>query len=102
MYDFAKRISEKTKELYHKKHNLAGEFTNFVSGSDLDEMYPDKGKKIMDLEREIALLKSDLNRPQRPFSSCDTPAIKPHMTGLDHEPVKAKVDCYYTRGKQLS
>ena len=59
---FAKRISEKTKELYHKKHNLAGEFTNFVSGSDLDEMYPDKGKKIMDLEREIALLKSDLNR----------------------------------------
>ena len=51
---FAKRISDKTRELYNRKYNLAGEFAKVVTGRKLAEMYPEKGSKIIELESTIA------------------------------------------------
>ena len=59
---FAKRISDKTRELYNKKYYLAGEFAKVVSGKELAEMYPEKGSEILELEETLVGLKGDLNR----------------------------------------
>ena len=59
---FAKRISNKTRELYNRKFHLAGEFAKVVTGRELKEMFPEKGSEILEMEETLAGLKCDLNR----------------------------------------
>ena len=59
---FGKRISSVTQKLKWKRYKILGpDFASVLTTSEIIEIFPDKGQEILNMERELADLKQQLN-----------------------------------------